>query len=510
MTGPGAALEARGLTKRFGGVVALDGVDIAVHAGQVTALLGENGAGKSTFVACCSGAQTPDSGEIAVGGQVHQLSSPHVAAAAGVAVVHQEPQMLEHQSVAENLYVGQLATRTRQASRSTLETRAAERLAELGLDGVLDPRRPMSTLSGAQRQLVEIARALLRTPTVLFLDEPNASLGDDETEQIFSVVQRLRDSGVAVVLVSHRLAEVYRIADRVVVMRDGHKVVEGGVEEVPLGAAIEAMGGRSGPARPATATRPGRAPDGLPVLELRGASGPGFSGVDLAVHPGEILGMAGLVGSGRTEIALGAGGAVPLSAGEVRVGGRGRRFASPGDALADGVVYIAEDRKDAVFYDKSIGFNIRASLLGPRRRGAPRRPGDTEARRLTEQLAERLAVKTSWLGAPARSLSGGNQQKLLFARAAAVRPSVVILDEPTHGVDIGARSEIHELIRGLAADGIAVWVISSELEEVLELATRVVVVRDGHIEAEVPAGSDPIPILAAALGANAAAMRSES
>lgn len=408
--------------------------------------------------------------------------------------------MLEHQSVAQNLFIGDLASRTRKSrSRAAMERSAAEQLDRLGLGNALDPRAPLSGLSGAQRQLVEIARALRETPRVLFLDEPNATLGNEETEQLFAVVRRLRNDGVAVVLVSHRLAEVYRIADRVVVMRDGSTVADGTTAEIPLDRAVELMGGR-----PAQSGQLKSAPQAVlsevePVLELRGLSGRGFTNVDLVVRPGEILGMAGLVGAGRTEIALGAVGATPISAGEVLIGGERCRFTSPGDALRHGVVYVAEDRKNALFYDKSVGFNIRASLLG-RTPPRTRRPSERKARELSAQLFDRMAVKAPSLDVPARSLSGGNQQKLLFARAASTTPKVLILDEPTHGVDIGSRSETHDFIRQLASEGVAVWVISSELDEILAVSTRVVVVRDGSIQTEVTAGEDPTQILAVALG----------
>jgi ABC-type sugar transport system ATPase subunit len=494
-----AALEVLDLRKRYGGVVALGGVDVRIEAGQVTALLGENGAGKSTLVACCSGARTADSGEVLIFGEPVKFASPNDATKAGVAVVHQEPQMLEQQTVAQNLFIGDLASRkSKSRSRSEMMRVAADQLASLGLDGALDPAAQLSELSGAQRQLVEIARALRETPRVLFLDEPNATLGNEETEQLFDVVRRLRDDGVAVVLVSHRLAEVYRIADRVVVMRDGQKVAEGTTAEVPLATAVDLMGGRPGQPDVAGPTASDHSA-ASPVLELRGLSGKGFANVDLAIRPGEILGMAGLVGAGRTEIALGVVGATPVSAGEVLVTGEPLRFGSPGDALRHGVVYVAEDRKNALFYDKSVGFNIRASLLG-RTRAGTRRLAERKAKELSAALFQRLAVKAPSLEVPARSLSGGNQQKLLFARAASTQPQVLILDEPTHGVDIGSRSETHDFIRQLASEGVAVWVISSELDEILAVATRVVVVRDGSIQTEVSAGEDPTQILAAALG----------
>ncbi|PKQ31099.1 MAG: hypothetical protein CVT62_09125 [Actinobacteria bacterium HGW-Actinobacteria-2] len=301
-----AALETRGLQKRYGGVVALAGVDVRIESGLVTALLGENGAGKSTLVACCSGARSADTGEVLLFGSPVKFSSPNDATKAGVAVVHQEPQMLENQTVAQNLFIGDLAERRRARSRTSMEREASVHLAKLGLDTALDPAAAMSSLSGAQRQLVEIARALRSTPRVLFLDEPNATLGNDETERLFAVVRRLCEDGVAVVLVSHRLAEVYRVADRVIVMRDGHKVADGTVAEVPLDAAVELMGGRPDRPRQLGAPVDPDAPLRDPALELRGFSGRGFHDVDLVVRPGEILGMAGLVGAGRTEIALGA------------------------------------------------------------------------------------------------------------------------------------------------------------------------------------------------------------
>jgi len=494
------ALQTYELQKRYGGVVALAGVDVRIEAGQVTALLGENGAGKSTFVACCSGARSADTGEVRIFGEPVKFNSPNDATKAGVAVVHQEPQMLEWQTVAQNIFISDLALRRKASrSRAAMEQAAAVQLEQLGLSDALDPRAPLAELSGAQRQLVEIVRALRQNPRVLFLDEPNATLGNEETELLFTVVRRLRDDGVAVVLVSHRLAEVYRIADHVIVMRDGHKVADGTTGEVPLSKAVELMGGR--PGQPTRLNRPAQTevPKGPPALELRGLSGHGFAEVNLSIRAGEILGMAGLVGAGRTEIALGAVGATPTTAGTVLINGEQRRFRAPGDALRNGVVYVAEDRKNGLFYDKSVGFNIRASLLGPTP-PKTRRLSGSAAKKLAVQLFDRMAVKAPSLEVPARSLSGGNQQKLLFARAASTRPKVLILDEPTHGVDIGSRSETHDFIRQLAAEGVAVWVISSELDEILAVSTRVVVVRDGTIQTEVSAGEDPTSILAAALG----------
>jgi ABC-type sugar transport system ATPase subunit len=503
---PGGALEGRGLTKRFGGVTALDSVDFTVVPGRITALLGENGAGKSTLVACLSGAQQPDGGEILVDGLPRALRSPEDARRAGIAVVHQEPQMLEEQTVAANLYLPRLARGAGVAARpASLERAAAELLASLGIRG-LDPGRPMRIVAGAQRQLVEIARALVGDPTMLFLDEPNASLGEAETESLFTVIRGLRDRGVGVVLVSHRLREVYEVADHVVVMRDGRKVADADVTALPIDEAVRHIVG-DGAARPsprpdtraALGTAPIPDPAAAPVLEVEGITGPGFVGVTFAIRSGEIVGMSGLVGSGRTEIALGVVGATRLDGGTISLGGRRVSIADPSDAVRQGVVFVPEGRRDAIFYGRSVDFNIRAGMWG-RLGDGMRRPSSAEARRRVIELMSRLSVKAASPDVLASTLSGGNQQKLLFARALGTRPRLLILDEPTHGVDVGTKRETHDLIRSLAADGMAIWFISSEVEEIADLAQRVLVVRHGRLVADLPGATSIEDILAANFG----------
>jgi ABC-type sugar transport system ATPase subunit len=494
-------LEGRGLTKRFGGVTALDDVDFQVHPGRITALLGGNGAGKSTLVACLSGARQPDDGEILFGGEPRRFRAPDDARRAGIAVVHQEPQMLEEQTVAANIYLGRLAQGTGFAQpASALEGQAARHLESLGIRDV-DPARPMRSVAGAQRQLVEIARALVGEPRVLFLDEPNASLGEGETERLFRVVRGLRDRGVGVVLVSHRLREVYGIADHVVVMRDGRTVADADATELPLPEAVRLMtDGKLGIGlEPAPRPTSASTIDAGPVLELRGVSGPGFTDVSFQIRPGEVLGMSGLVGSGRTEIAHAVIGAARISAGSVLLDGRPAGISDPSDAVRQGIAFVPEGRRDAVFYDQSVDFNIRAGMWGRLSHGI-RRLTRAQAGERVRELMARLSVKAAGPDVRASTLSGGNQQKLLFARALGTRPRLLILDEPTHGVDVGTKRETHDLIRGLAATGLAVWFISSEVEEIAELATRTVVIRQGRVAGELPGGASMDSILARGFG----------
>jgi len=493
-------IEGRGITKRFGGVVALDSVDVAIAPGRVTALLGENGAGKSTLVACLSGAHRPDQGEVLVDGVPTKFRWPDDARRAGIAVIHQEPQMLEEQSVAANIYLARLATHASiGAGTRGLVARATAHLNALGITD-LDPGAKMRGIKGAHRQLVEIARALVDEPKVLFLDEPNASLGEAESQRLFNVVRGLRDRGVAVVLISHRLREVYEIADHVIVMRDGHKVADASAADMPVTLAIRFItgGARDTPSAPATAAAPAN-DNRARLLEIDNLSGPGFSNVSFGIAPGEILGMSGLVGSGRTEIAHAVIGAARASSGSLRFDNRTGLFADPSKALKAGVAFVPEGRREAVFYGQSVDFNIRAGFWGEAR---PKTAGMTRTNRTAavRSLMARLKVKAPDPDIRASTLSGGNQQKLLIARALSTNPRLLILDEPTHGVDVGTKREIHELVRGLAADGIAVWFISSEVEEIVELATRILVVHQGRIAGELPGGASIQDVLARNFG----------
>ncbi|MFF5225899.1 sugar ABC transporter ATP-binding protein [Dactylosporangium sp. NPDC000521] len=502
-----AALAVAGLAKSFGAVRAVRDVSLAFPAGQVTGLLGENGAGKSTLIRLCSGEMRPDRGRLTLAGQEVSFGSPLEAIAAGVVVVHQEPLLISELTIADNLFLYDLGERPAYAAarRGENVARARELLHDLGMTDYLpDPATLCRELSAASRQMVDIVRALSRRPKVLFLDEPNSSLTHEESERLFSVVRRLRADGVAVVLVSHRLAEVFSIVDHVIVLRDGTFVAAGDPTEINEQRAVALMAGERKRAVVAETVAERRdavahARDAEVALELANLSGEGFADVSFALRRGEILGMSGLVGAGRTEIAEAVIGARRISGGRVLVGGRPVRISGPGRAQKLGIAYVAEERRTEVFHAQTVGYNLTVrilSTLGPL--------GFVSARRTNaaaRELTRRFGVKTASTEAPITSLSGGNQQKVLLARALAAKPRVLILDEPTRGVDVGTKAEIYATLRELAhTEGLAVWFISSELEEVVELADRVVVVRQGRLTLDAPNTAGPQPIVAAAMG----------
>ena len=466
MTGPdpasAATLAVEEAGESFGAVRALKAVSCEFRSGLVTALIGENGAGKSTLIRLCSGEQQPTSGRILLEGRPQLLADPFAAAAHGIAVVHQEPQLVSSMTIAENIFLAELGARGPAAGHRSarLMRRARQLLAEIELaDAFADLSRRCASISAAERQLVEIARALAAKPKILFLDEPNSSLTRKETDRLFGIMAALSRRGVAVVLVSHRLGEVYEIADRVIVMRDGQKVGEGSRRSLPKQEAIRLMAGErlvqaiaadaeAEPARPAARARP--------VISIRGARGLAFSDVDLDVHAGEIVGMAGLVGSGRTEIVRAVIGADPLLAGQVELNGRPVRIASPRDAVRHGISFISEERRTSVFYGHDIAFNLTSNVLDRfGRLGFFRQAART---RFAQARADRVGVKAPSVATVIRALSGGNQQKVLLARALASDPSLLILDEPTRGVDVRTKAEMYALIRELAhGQGLAVW-----------------------------------------------------
>jgi ABC-type sugar transport system ATPase subunit len=395
--------------------------------------------------------------------------------------------------------------------KPALARRAGELLERLHMSELLpDPRRLCRDISAAERQLVDIVRALGRDPKVLFLDEPNSSLSRQETDRLFAVVRGMAQRGAAIALVSHRFAEVYELADDIVILRDGMRVASGTLAELPADVAIRQMAGEK--RRPSTNTvqeastlqGEGDAPvgdrtPGRVAVRLENCSGPGFSDISLEVRAGEILGMAGLVGSGRTEIALATIGATHMDAGMVEVAGVRGIMRSPEAALRAGIAFITEERRTGLFYDQDIKFNMSVNVLGKfAQLGVIRRRLQEVA---MQKLADQLGVRAESIDAPIKSLSGGNQQKVLLARALASNPDVLILDEPTRGVDVGTKREIYATLRELAATRqLAVWFISSDLEEVLELADRIVIVRDGRIANNFEGGPDAGEVVAAALG----------
>ena len=498
---PTAALRVERVSKRFAAVRALTDVSVEFEPGAVTAVLGENGAGKSTLIRVCSGEHLPDEGRLLDGaGERLELRTPIEANRHGIAVVHQEPQLVGEASIAENVFLSRLgeARATSGHHRRALVAEARELLAELGLaDELPDPARSCRDLSAAARQLVEIARALATRPRVLFLDEPNSSLTRRETDRLFAIVHRLRAEGVAVVLVSHRLGEVYEISDRIVILRDGQHVATGSPQEIPTERAIELMAGRRLEAASSLDAAP--AEPGRVVLELKGLSGERFRDVDLTVRAGEIVGMAGLVGAGRTEIAQAVVGIDGVTGGTIEVLGKRVRIASPQAALRAGISFISEERRTSVFHGQDVAFNLTSSVVG--RFGRFGLFGRRRLLRFARERAQEHGVKTASIDAPITSLSGGNQQKVLIARALASDPALIVLDEPTRGVDVGTKAEIYRMLRKLAHDrGLAVWFISSEMDEILSLADRIVVVHDGTIVDDMPRGPGAATVVASALG----------
>jgi rhamnose transport system ATP-binding protein len=476
-------LVLRDIHKRFPGVHALKGVDLEVRRGEVHALVGENGAGKSTLMLTLAGVHRPDAGHVTFDGVTSSgFADEKAAQAAGVAIVFQERSLFGPLTVAENVFAGrQPTTRLGAIDRRRLRAESEALLARVGL--AVDPDAPVEHLSPVQQQLVEIAKALSLNAKLLILDEPTAALTPAETATLFDVVAGLKRQGVAVVYISHRLEEVFRIADRVTVLKDGEGQGTFPVAAVTLTDLVRRMVGRDVEFdRPADRAVDPAAPVVLDIRDLHDER-PGDGRVQLrdirfAVRAGEILGLAGLVGAGRTEAALAIFGARPGSVAEVFVGGRPVRIRSPRDAIAAGIGYVPEDRKEAgLFLDMSIARNVAAAALG---RFGSWRFSDRRQDEVADDYRRSLGIVSRGGAEPVRALSGGNQQKVLLARWLLVGPKVLIVDEPTRGVDVGAKREVHGLLFALARRGTAVVVISSDLPEVIALADRVLVLRQGR------------------------------
>jgi ribose transport system ATP-binding protein len=474
MTSKTPILSLRGITKSYGPTKVLHGIDLDVHAGEVVALLGENGAGKSTLSGIIAGSKAPSSGTMTWQGAPYAPASPRAAIDLGVGLIHQELRLLPHLTIAENVFVGRYPTRAGIINRSRMIADATAQLTRLGLN--IPATRRVEGLSTASQQLIEIAKALALNARLLILDEPTASLGGGEVDLLFRQIERLRADGVGIIYISHRLEEIRRIADRVVVMRDGAKVSEFASGDVPVRTIVESMVGRSldrmFPAMPVpsdTVT--------LGVENLTSAVG-AFRDVSFSVRKGEVFGIAGLVGAGRTELVRAITGADPIAAGKITLDGREITPRSPIEAIRNGLVLVPEDRKDqGLILDHTIAENI-----GYSNKEAVSRMGFFSASRLRAfagQNIRRFGVKGAGRQS-ASELSGGNQQKVVLAKWLARDPRVVVLDEPTRGIDVGARSAIYDIIKGLADDGRSVIVVSSDLEEVLGVSNRILVMAKGR------------------------------
>ncbi len=467
-------LSLRGIRKSFGPTEVLHGIDMDVHAGEVVALLGENGAGKSTVSNVISGAVFPSSGEMTWQGAPYAPANPREAIDAGVGMIHQELLLLPHVSIAENVFVGRYLTKGGRVDRAEMEKRAQLGIKRLGLD--VPASRKVEGLSTANQQLVEIAKALTLNAELLILDEPTAALGGTETKLLFKQIETLKSEGVGIIYISHRLEEIKQIADRIIVLRDGALVQEFETADLPVRMIVEAMVGRSldrmFPAIPVPSDE-----TVLEVSDLSSARGT-FSGVNFEVRKGEIFGMAGLVGAGRTDLVRAIAGADPISAGTIRLDGEDITPRSPGDAIRKGIILVPEDRKlQGLILEHSIQDNIAYSNFESV--GKSGWIGGRLLRKFAADNIERFGVKG--LGhQDANEMSGGNQQKVVLAKWLARDPRVVLLDEPTRGIDVGARSTIYDLIVELAEKGIAVIVVSSDLEEVMGVSNRIMVMSEGR------------------------------
>jgi L-arabinose transport system ATP-binding protein len=475
-----ALLALRGVSKRFGVVQALAGVDLTIRAGEVLALVGENGAGKSTMMRIVEGVVSPDSGALVFDGVARELRRAADAHALGVRVIHQEPDIAPDLSVAENLFMGDLRrTMGVFLDRRDLVRRTLALFDRFELRG-LSPWARAGDLGAAQRQLVEIMRALRAGVRLLALDEPTSSLTEDETQRLFAIVRQLKSAGVAIVYISHRMHEIRELADRIAILRDGRMVTAQPAADLDDAAVLSHMVGRPiNNLFDRAKVEPGPA-----VLTLQGVTTRRIRDVSFSVRAGEVVGMAGLIGAGRSETAEAIFGADPILGGKVLLGGVPLRLRSPADAIAAGIGFAPEDRKaQALLLKASVETNITLCVPDLISRAGFLRAG--AAHRIARKQADDLRIKTPHLDQLVTKLSGGNQQKVVLGRWLARRPKLLILDEPTRGIDVGTKAEIYALIRHLADSGMAILVISSEMPELIGLSDRIIVMAGGRVVGEV-------------------------
>jgi L-arabinose transport system ATP-binding protein len=478
-------LELLRISKSFPNARVLNDVSIAAHPGEVLALMGENGAGKSTLLKIMTGAYSPDHGQIRVDGSPISFPSPQASRRLGIRVVYQEPDIIAETTVAENLFVGELPKRWGNiVDWKTLNRNAEELLSSFRFGRTLRPTTLARKLSPAQRQMIEILRALRGDLRVLALDEPTSSLSDAEAEDLFAVLAGMKARGIALIYVSHRMREILRLADRVAVLRDGVLVGTRPAGELDSVTLIRMMVGRS----LSEGMRRSRHVSETPILTVSRLSSPGVHDIDLTVHRGEVVGLAGLVGAGRTEVAKTIFGAIPSDSGHIAIDGMPVSVRSPRDAISAGIAYVPEERKaDALLLERSVLENMSLTIL--RRLTRFRIIDQRRERKIVAEFMDRMRVKAPSAAVSIGTLSGGNQQKVVLARWLAMNPKVMILDEPTRGIDVGAKSEIYDLIDSLASSGMGVILISSELPEILGLADRIVCMQHGRITGSLDAGA---------------------
>jgi ABC-type sugar transport system ATPase subunit len=494
-------LQMRGITKSFVGVEVLHGVDLDLRAGEVHAVVGENGAGKSTLMKVLAGVHAPDAGTIHIDGDEVAFTHPHAAQAAGVGIIYQEFNLLPDRSVAENVFVGREPMRRGVVDRRAMERDTGALLEDLG-ETSFGPRTLVRQLSVAQQQVVEIVKARSLDARILVLDEPTAALADHEVELLFALVRRLQGRGIGMVYITHRLREVFALADRITVLKDGARVDTLPTSQTDSRQLVNLMVGREldGYVPP----RAEASEIGDVLLAVRGGSTALLRDINLELRAGEIVGLAGLQGSGRTELARAIFGADPFDEGVVELEGRTVRLRSPRSAIRAGLGFITEDRKlEGLALAQSVADNmlLAARTVVP---GAQRRRR-AEGLMSIRELATAVQLRARGPEQEVRFLSGGNQQKVVLAKWLQTKPRVLIFDEPTRGIDVGAKAGIHDLMRQLARDGVAILMISSELPELIGMSDRILVMREGAIAGELPPGSDEPAIMHLATGEERAA-----
>ncbi|MGC4878722.1 sugar ABC transporter ATP-binding protein [Micromonospora sp. DT43] len=492
---PAPLLALRGIGKSFLGVRVLGDVDLDVAPGEVHAVVGENGAGKSTLMKIVSGAYTPDEGTVEFAGQPRAFHGPRDAQRAGVGIIHQEFNLLPERTVAENVYLGHEPVRRGLVDRREMLERTRRLLASIG-ETALPADSRVGRLGVAQQQVVEIAKALALDARLLIMDEPTAALADQEVELLYGLVRRLQERGIGLLYVSHRLTEVFDLSSRITVLKDGRRVTTVDTAQTTSDELVRHMVGRE-----LSSYYPDRAgPDdrGPVRLTVRGGGNRKLRAVDLELRAGEVLGVGGLQGSGRSALARALFGVAPFTTGDVEVDGEPVRLRSPRAAMRAGIAYVTEDRKgEGIVARQSVLDN---ALLASRAVFAARSGRAARTARVRE-LLDAVEVRAAGDDQEIRFLSGGNQQKVVLARWLALTPRILLFDEPTRGIDVGAKSAIHDLVRRLASDGAAVLMISSELPELLGMSDRIVVLRDGRIAGELPAGATEEDVVALAVGA---------
>jgi len=471
-------LSLKGITKRYPGVLALNDVSLDFLEGEVHALLGENGAGKSTLIKAVAGAIDLDGGTIHIGGHDYSQMTPHLSRSLGIEVIYQEFNLVPPMSAAENIFLGDRINKSLLVDFKTMRSRTKEIFDQFNVD--MDPGALVQDLSPAQQQIVEIAKAVSKKVRILIMDEPSAPLSVSEVDRMFEIIRQLKQKGVTVIYISHRLEEVFKISDRVTVMRDGRYVATKLTKDTNRKELISLMVGREltevYPSRTITPTET--------AIEIKHLSGNGDKDISFSVKKGEIVGLSGLVGSGRTELAMLLCGAVPLEGGEIWVDGKPIRIASPADAIRSKIGLLPEDRKgQGLFLEMGVQWNICFPIIrGLSRSGVVDRQKEAQ---IAQKYREQLDIRTPSLEQRVINLSGGNQQKVVLAKSLATESNILIFDEPTRGIDVGAKQEIYKLMCTLANHGIAIVMISSDMEELLGMSDRIIVLCEGRMAGEV-------------------------